>query len=78
MGLSFRNKSGRIANGSRLVVSGEVTTGQKVFQPAFQYKKSAPKDNDLLEQILPFLTPNPTPTSTPIPTQTPTPTPSVT
>ena len=43
MGLSFRKRSGRIANGSKLVVSGEIPTGQKVFPNTFN-KKSNPYD----------------------------------
>lgn len=43
MGLEFRKKSGRIANGSKLVVPGQVTTGQKVFPVTFT-KKSNPYD----------------------------------
>jgi hypothetical protein len=80
MGLDFRKRSGRIANGSRLIVDGQPTIGQKVFSPTFKYKVSAPTDNELFEQILPFLTQTPTPTPTPsvtptnIPTNTPTPT----
>jgi hypothetical protein len=78
MGLEFRKRSGTIANGSRLIVPGQITTGQKVFSPSFRFKVSAPRDNDMLEQIIPFLTPTPTststPTSTPTPTNTPTPT----
>jgi hypothetical protein len=38
MGLSYRKKSGRIANGSRLVVEGQITTGQKVFPVTFSQK----------------------------------------
>ena len=78
MGLDFRKTSGRSANGSKLVVPGQITTGQKVFQPTFQYKQSAPRDSVLLEQVLPFLTPSPTPTSTPSPSPTPTVTPTIT
>lgn len=62
MGLDFRKKTGRIANGSRLIVDGQPTTGQKVFSPSFKYKVSAPKDNDLLGQSS-----SPTPTPTPKP-----------
>ena len=40
MGLSFRARTGKIANGSRLVVSGEVTTGQKVFPVSFTMKSN--------------------------------------
>jgi hypothetical protein len=43
MGLSFRKKSGRIADGSRLVVGGQVPTGQKVFPVTFN-QKSNPYD----------------------------------
>ena len=64
MGLDFRKRSGRIANGSRLIVDGQPTIGQKVFTPSFKYKMSAPKDSDLLEQSQEFITPQPTPTPT--------------
>lgn len=40
MGLNFRKRSGRIANGSRLVVEGQVTTGQKVFPNTFSQKSN--------------------------------------
>jgi hypothetical protein len=40
MGLDFRKRSGRIANGSRLVVEGQVTTGQKVFPVTFNGKSN--------------------------------------
>lgn len=43
MGLSFRARTGKIANGSRMVVSGQVTTGQKVFPNTFN-KKTNPYD----------------------------------
>jgi hypothetical protein len=43
MGLSFRKRSGKIANGSRLVVPGQITTGQKVFEVTFT-KKQNPYD----------------------------------
>lgn len=85
MGLEFRKVSGRIANGSRLVVPGQITTGQKVFPNSFS-QKSAPPDPKLPETtLLPIPTPNPsvtptppisqTPTLTPTPTTTPQPTP---
>ena len=38
MGLNFRKRSGKIANGSRLVVEGQITTGQKVFPVTFGSK----------------------------------------
>ena len=41
MGLNIRPVSARIANGSRLVVSGQPTTGSKVFPITFT-KKSNP------------------------------------
>jgi hypothetical protein len=86
MGLNIRPKSGRIANGSRLIVDGQPTTGIKVFTPSFKYKMSKPTDNDIYEAILPFLTstpnptasPNPTPQITPTPTNTPNSTPTST
>jgi hypothetical protein len=62
MGLDFRKRSGRIANGSRLIVEGQQTIGQKVFSPTFRYKVSAPKDDDLLEQHQLNNIPQPTPT----------------
>jgi hypothetical protein len=43
MGLSFRKRSGKIANGSKLVVEGQVTQGQKVFPNTFN-QKSNPYD----------------------------------
>jgi hypothetical protein len=77
MGLDFRRKSGRIANGSKLIVPGQITTGIKVFPNTFSQKKSAPIDSNI--QInYPTPTNTPTPTSTPIPTNTPTPTPTIT
>jgi hypothetical protein len=58
MGLDFRRKSGRIANGSKLIVPGQITTGIKVFPNTFNQKKSAPIDTNI--QIN-----HPTPTPTP-------------
>ena len=70
MGLDFRKRSGKIANGSRLIVTGQITTGQNVFSNSFN-KKSNPylrnNDSEITVQI-----PQPTPTI-PIPTNTPTP-----
>jgi hypothetical protein len=40
MGLSFRKRSGRIANGSRLIVPGQITTGEKLFELTFTNKKN--------------------------------------
>lgn len=77
MGLDFRRKSGRIANGSKLIVPGQITIGIKVFPNTFSQKKSAPIDSNI--QInYPTPTNTPTPTITPIPTNTPTPTPTIT
>lgn len=64
MGLDFRKRSGTIANGSRLIVLGQITTGQKVFPNTFS-QKSAPPNPKL--DSLPIVTPTPpsTPPSTP-------------
>lgn len=70
MGLDFRKRSGTLANGSRLIVPGQITTGQKVFPNTFS-QKSAPPNFKL--ESLPIVT-----SIIPIPTNTPTPTPSVT
>ena len=78
MGLDFRKRSGRIANGSRLVVEGQITGGQKVFPNTFSqknnpYDMTAEQRELLISQNI-TTTPTPTVTSTPIPTPTPTPT----
>jgi len=86
MGLEFRKRSGRIANGSRLVVEGQITGGQKVFPNSFA-QKSNPYDMTAEQRellILQNVTPTPTNPVTPTPTATvnitptPTPTPTVT
>lgn len=74
MGLDFRKRSGRIMDGSKLVVPGQIKTGVKVFPNTFQYKQGS-KDKPLGPGIEIPPTPTPTPTNTPSPTQTPTPTP---
>ena len=51
MGLDFRKRSGRIANGSKLVVPGQVTTGQKVFPNSFN-GKSNPYDLSPEQKLL--------------------------
>ena len=78
MGLEFRKRSGRIANGSRLVVEGQITNGQKVFPNSFG-QKSNPYDMTAEQREL-LISQNVTPTPTPTATTdvTPTPTPSVT
>lgn len=76
MGLNLRPRSGRIANGSRLIVNGQPTTGSKLTQPIFTRKRSAPID--LNPDIIPTLTPSQTPTLTPTVTPTPSFTPTVT
>lgn len=85
MGLGFRARTGRIANGSRTVVPGQVTTGQKVFPNTFN-QKTNPYDltenqKELLKLLNPTPTPSvtssPTPTPTPLPTPTPSPTPPI-
>ena len=78
MGLDFRKRSGRIANGSLLIVPGQTTTGVKVYQTTFSQKKSQ-NDKPLGPEIpLPSVTPQPSPTNTPTPTPSITPQPSPT
>ena len=78
MGLEFRKRSGRIANGSRLVVEGQITGGQKVFPNSFG-QKSNPYDMTAEQREL-LISQNvtPTPTATVNITPTPTPTPTAT
>lgn len=80
MGLNLRPRSGRIANGSRLIVNGQPTTGSKLTQPIFTRKRSAPIDlnPDIIPTLTPSQTPTLTPTVTPTPSFTTTNTPSVT
>lgn len=80
MGLNLRPRSGRIANGSRLIVNGQPTTGSKLTQPIFTRKRSAPIDlnPDIVPTLTPSQTPILTPTNTPTPSFTPTVTPTVT
>lgn len=83
MGLENRKRSGRIANGSKLIVPGQITTGSKVYQTTFSNKRSAPIDsNSQIEYVTPTPTntiqPTPTNTPTTTPTNTPTPTPTTT
>ncbi len=61
MGLNIRPKSGRIANGSRLIVDGQPTTGSKVFEPSFKYKTSATKDSEFYNPNSTQQTPSTTP-----------------
>lgn len=55
MGLDYRKRSGKIANGSRLIVSGEVTRGQKVFPNSFNMKTNpydlTPSQKDLVQSV---------------------------
>jgi hypothetical protein len=75
MGLEFRKRSGKIANGSRLVVEGQVTNGQKVFPNTFN-RKSNPYDMTAEQrELLISQNTTPIPSATPFPTPTPTPTP---
>jgi len=80
MGLDFRKRSGRIANGSRLVVPGQITGGAKVFPNTFSQKSAPPSPKLEVTPIVQTQTPNPSVTPTPPPSQTPTPsiTPTVT
>ena len=75
MGLDFRKRSGKIANGSRLIVTGQITTGQNVFSNSFN-KKSNPylrnNDFEITVQIPQPTTKIPIPTNTPTPSVTPT------
>ncbi len=90
MGLDFRKRSGRIANGSRLIVEGQQTIGQKVFPNTFSMKSrpaeptidsipaSPTPTPSVTPTITPSVTPSVTPTITPTNTGTPTPTPTPT
>jgi len=69
MGLDFRKTSGRIANGSRLVVPGQITVGQKVFPNTFSQKRAPVEPKFEIPIVSPTQTP--TPSVTPAPTQTP-------
>ena len=55
MGLDFRKTSGKIANGSKLVVPGQITTGQKVFPNTFSQKRNpydlTPSQKELLQSV---------------------------
>ena len=80
MGLNFRKRSGRIANGSTLIVEGQPYIGTKVFQITFNQKKSSndrPQGPEIPFEETPIpsptITPTPTITSTPNPSNTPTP-----
>lgn len=77
MGLNFRKRSGRIANGSTLIVPGQPYIGAKVFQLTFNQKKSS-NDKPMGPEIQFEVPPTPTPTSSTTPTPTPTPTSSTT
>lgn len=74
MGLNFRKRTGRIANGSTLIVPGQDYTGIKVFQTTFQNKK---RKEEIYQGPIVQESPIPSPSSTPIPTPTPTPTPQI-
>lgn len=55
MGLDYRKRSGKIANGSRLIVSGQPTTGQKIFPNSFTMKTNpydlTPSQRDLIQSV---------------------------
>lgn len=80
MGLNIRPKSGRIANGSRLIVPGQPVTGQKVFPNSFNQKTNPYQINPNIEFIPPIPSRTPSATVTPTPSSTPsvTPTPTIT
>jgi hypothetical protein len=69
MGLDRRRTSGRLFNGSKLIVPGQPIASVKVFPNTFQYKKGTPKDTfrEINSTPSPTLTPSPTPTPTPTP-----------
>ena len=73
MGLNFRPRSGRIANGSKMIVPGQITSGQKVFPVSFTQKSNPYNFPAPTVPIIPV-----TPSKTPRPSQTPSPTPTVT
>jgi hypothetical protein len=60
MGLDKRRTSGRLFNGSKLIVPGQPIASVKVFPNTFQYKKGTPKDT--FREINSTPTPSPTPT----------------
>jgi hypothetical protein len=78
MGLERRPTSGRIFNGSRLIVPGLPVSSSKIFQNNFGSKKGS--DQSLIREYNTNVTPTPTntPTPTPTPSVTPTNTPSPT
>lgn len=80
MGLNIRPKSGRIANGSRLIVPGQPVTGQKVFPNSFNQKTNPYQINPNIEFVPPIPSRTPSATVTPTPSSTPsvTPTPTIT
>ena len=45
MGLNFRRRSGRIYDGSKLIVPGQQKIGVKVFPNSFEYKKGSKNEN---------------------------------
>jgi hypothetical protein len=67
MGLERRPTSGKIFNGSRLIVPGLPVSSVKVFQTSFNYKKGS--DQSLIREYNTSITPTHSPTPTPTPTQ---------
>ena len=55
MGLDFRKRSGKISNGSKLVVPGQVTGGQKIFPNTFNKKSNpynlTPSQKEILQNL---------------------------
>lgn len=80
MGLELRPTSGKILNGSTLIVPGQPMSSSKVFPTTFQFKKGTSRELTKEYNVIPP-TPTPTPSQTPLvsptplPTQTPTPSP---
>jgi hypothetical protein len=82
MGLQLRPTSGKILNGSTLIVPGQPMSSSKVFPTTFQFKKGTSRElTKEYNVVSPTPTPTPTPSQTPLvsptplPTQTPTPSP---
>jgi hypothetical protein len=72
MGLDRRRVSGKVYNGSTLIVPGQQVSSVKVIPITFQYKKGSSRDLEReYQEIKPTTTPTPTVTPTPTPTPVP-------
>jgi len=63
MGLELRPTSGKILNGSTLIVPGQPISSYKVFPTTFQFKKGTSREL-VKEYNVPPQTPSPTPNPT--------------